>query len=136
VSRDLASCRQWLPLGVGPVATKLYSRRFEVPRSDVICRVDFDEEECSGHDESRRAHPIIVRDEIEKEMEKVGMVDCGLMGSGIAEVCAGAGLGVVVVEINDVAVKSGRARLEKSIARVVSSEPRTWIRWQPLGETR
>ena len=31
-------------------------------------------------------------------MEKIGVVGCGLMGAGIAEVCARAGLDVVVVE--------------------------------------
>jgi 3-hydroxybutyryl-CoA dehydrogenase len=31
-------------------------------------------------------------------MERVGLVGCGQMGAGIAEVCARAGLDVVVVE--------------------------------------
>jgi 3-hydroxybutyryl-CoA dehydrogenase len=41
------------------------------------------------------------------------------MGSGIAEVCARAGLDVVVTEVSDDALKAGQARIEKSLARAV-----------------
>ncbi|WP_306457360.1 3-hydroxybutyryl-CoA dehydrogenase [Nocardioides cavernae] len=50
-------------------------------------------------------------------MDRVGVVGCGLMGSGIAEVSARAGLDVVVVESSTAALDAGRARLEKSLAR-------------------
>lgn len=50
-------------------------------------------------------------------MEKIGVVGCGLMGSGIAEVCARANLDVVVAESDDAAVAAGRERLEKSLQR-------------------
>jgi 3-hydroxybutyryl-CoA dehydrogenase len=50
-------------------------------------------------------------------MKKIGVVGCGLMGAGIAEVCARAGLEVVVAESSEVAAASGRARLEKSLNR-------------------
>ena len=53
-------------------------------------------------------------------MEKIGVVGCGLMGSGIAEVCARAGLDVVVAESSAAAVDAGRARLEKSLQRAES----------------
>lgn len=50
-------------------------------------------------------------------VQRVGVVGCGLMGSGIAEVSARAGLDVVVREIDDEALAAGRARIEKSLAR-------------------
>src|SRR5437763_608502 len=50
-------------------------------------------------------------------MRKIGVVGCGLMGSGIAEVCARAGLDVVVTESSAAAVEAGRTRLEGSTER-------------------
>ncbi|WP_462202805.1 3-hydroxybutyryl-CoA dehydrogenase [Frankia sp. CcWB3] len=53
-------------------------------------------------------------------MNKVGVVGCGLMGAGIAEVCARAGKDVVVVEMTTPAVAAGRQRLETSLSRAES----------------
>jgi 3-hydroxybutyryl-CoA dehydrogenase len=50
-------------------------------------------------------------------MQKLGVVGCGLMGSGIAEVSARAGLDVVVVESNGEAATRGAKRLESSLRR-------------------
>ncbi|WP_414637626.1 3-hydroxybutyryl-CoA dehydrogenase [Amycolatopsis sp.] len=50
-------------------------------------------------------------------MERVGIVGCGQMGAGIAEVCARAGLDVVAVESGAEAVEAGRRRLEGSLGR-------------------
>jgi 3-hydroxybutyryl-CoA dehydrogenase len=50
-------------------------------------------------------------------MQKIGVVGCGLMGSGIAEVFARAGLEVVVTEASAAAVNAGRGRLEASLKR-------------------
>jgi len=54
------------------------------------------------------------------EIEKVGVVGCGLMGAGIVEVCAKAGYEVVVSEINDEFLQKGMDRLNKSLSRAVS----------------
>ncbi len=53
----------------------------------------------------------------EQAFERVGVVGCGLMGSGIAEVCARAGIDVVVVEVDPEALAVGRQRIESSLAR-------------------
>jgi 3-hydroxybutyryl-CoA dehydrogenase len=52
---------------------------------------------------------------------RAGVVGCGLMGSGIAEVCARAGLDVIVREIGDQAATSGHARIDASLARAVKA---------------
>ena len=53
------------------------------------------------------------------DIERIGVVGCGLMGSGIAEVCAREGIDVVVVDADDAAVKAGRDRIEGSLANAV-----------------
>jgi 3-hydroxybutyryl-CoA dehydrogenase len=61
---------------------------------------------------------------------RVGVVGCGLMGSGIAEVSARAGRDVAVVEADAVAAERGLARIRSSLATAVdrgklSDEDRT-----------
>ncbi len=51
--------------------------------------------------------------------EHIGVIGSGLMGSGITEVCARAGLEVTVVEVDATAAERGRARLEGSVATAV-----------------
>ncbi len=50
-------------------------------------------------------------------MDRIGVVGCGLMGAGIAEVSARAGLDVVVAESSSAAAEAGRRRLERSLRR-------------------
>ncbi len=54
-------------------------------------------------------------------MDRVGVVGCGLMGSGIAEVAARAGADVVVIERNAEALAAGVARIERSLTRAVAA---------------
>lgn len=53
-------------------------------------------------------------------IDKVGVIGGGLMGSGITEVAARAGLGVIVVEVNPDAVKAAAERVEGSLRRAES----------------
>jgi 3-hydroxybutyryl-CoA dehydrogenase len=53
------------------------------------------------------------------DIQRVGVVGCGLMGSGIAEVCARAGLDVVVNEVNEDSLAAGRKRVTKSLDRAL-----------------
>lgn len=55
-------------------------------------------------------------------LRSVGVVGCGLMGSGIAEVAARAGFEVIVREPTVELLAAGRARIEGSMARAVAKE--------------
>jgi 3-hydroxybutyryl-CoA dehydrogenase len=54
------------------------------------------------------------------EVRRVGVVGCGLMGSGIVEVVARAGATVTFVEGNQDLVDAGRARVEHSVDKAVA----------------
>jgi 3-hydroxybutyryl-CoA dehydrogenase len=58
--------------------------------------------------------------EIVTEVGKVGIVGCGTMGSGIAEIVARNGLEVAFVELDPAAVERGSARIAGSLERQVS----------------
>jgi len=53
------------------------------------------------------------------EIKKVGVVGCGSMGAGIAQLCAQSGYQVVASEINDELLKRGMGFIEKTLARSV-----------------
>jgi 3-hydroxybutyryl-CoA dehydrogenase len=53
------------------------------------------------------------------EIRKVGVVGCGLMGSGIAQTCAMAGFPTVVAEVSEELLKRGMAAMEKSLSRLM-----------------
>ena len=52
-------------------------------------------------------------------IEKVGVLGCGLMGSGIAQVSAAAGYSTVVKEVAEEFLKKGMASIEKSLGKFV-----------------
>jgi 3-hydroxybutyryl-CoA dehydrogenase len=53
------------------------------------------------------------------EIKRVGVVGCGLMGAGIAEVCARTSYTVIVRDVTEELLKKGLARIEASMARAV-----------------
>jgi 3-hydroxybutyryl-CoA dehydrogenase len=73
-------------------------------------------------------------------IEKVGVVGCGLMGSGIAQVAAHAGCDVVVREVSAELVDKGLKSIEKNLQRLVekntlSAEESAKIRGRLRGTT-
>jgi len=53
------------------------------------------------------------------EIKKVGVVGCGLMGSGITQVCAQSGYQIVVSEINDELLNKGLASINSFLTKSV-----------------
>jgi len=56
------------------------------------------------------------------EIKKVGVLGCGLMGHGIAQVAAQAGYDVVVRELEQDRLDKGLGKVEKQLARAVEKE--------------
>ncbi|MFL6275720.1 MAG: 3-hydroxyacyl-CoA dehydrogenase family protein [Blastocatellia bacterium] len=52
-------------------------------------------------------------------IHKVAVLGCGLMGSGIAQVCAQAGREVTVIEVADEYLKKGLGGIEKQLGKLV-----------------
>jgi 3-hydroxybutyryl-CoA dehydrogenase len=59
------------------------------------------------------------------EITKVGIIGAGTMGNGIAQACAVAGVGVVMVDISDAAVLKGVATVAGSLDRLIKKEKMT-----------
>lgn len=53
-------------------------------------------------------------------INRVGVIGGGIMGSGIAEVCARVGLDTLVIEVDDTAVSIARKSIESSLSKAVS----------------
>jgi len=53
------------------------------------------------------------------EIKKIGVVGCGAMGSGVAQVCAQSGYQVVVSEISEELLKKGLAFIDKGLSKAV-----------------
>ena len=74
-------------------------------------------------------------------IQKVGVVGCGLMGSGIAQVAAQVGCQVTVREVSNDLVEKGLKMIEKNLQRLVekntlSEADRTAVRSRLRGTTR
>ena len=52
-------------------------------------------------------------------IQKVGVVGCGLMGAGIAQVSAQAGFATVVREVSAELLEKGLKAIDKNLARLV-----------------
>jgi 3-hydroxybutyryl-CoA dehydrogenase len=53
------------------------------------------------------------------QIERIGVLGCGLMGHGIAQVAAQSGYRIVVREVDEEKLRAGTARIEKQLARAV-----------------
>ena len=74
------------------------------------------------------------------EIKKVGVLGCGLMGSGIAQVAATAGFETVVKEVSDEFINKGFAGIDKSLSRfaekgTITSDQQREIRGRLSGTT-
>jgi 3-hydroxybutyryl-CoA dehydrogenase len=58
------------------------------------------------------------------EIAKVGVVGCGLMGHGIAQICAQAGWDVAVREVDQHRLDAGIAKIEQQLGRAVEKGKR------------
>jgi 3-hydroxybutyryl-CoA dehydrogenase len=74
------------------------------------------------------------------EIRKVGVLGCGLMGSGIAQVAATAGFDTVVKEVSEELIAKGFGGIEKSLAKfaekgTITSDQQKEIRGRLSGTT-
>lgn len=53
------------------------------------------------------------------DIKKVGVIGCGIMGSGICQICAQSGYAVMVTEIDEELLKKGLTGIEKALQRSV-----------------
>jgi 3-hydroxybutyryl-CoA dehydrogenase len=75
------------------------------------------------------------------EIKKVGVLGCGLMGSGIAQTAASAGFDVVVREVSDELCERGFAGIDKSLAKfaekgTITADRQREIRGRLTGTTK
>ncbi len=69
-------------------------------------------------------------------IDKVGVVGCGLMGSGIAQVAANAGYQVIVREVSPQLVEKGLQSIDKNLQRLVDKGTLTQARARTRSERR
>ena len=59
------------------------------------------------------------------KIKSVGIIGAGTMGNGIAQVCAVAGLDVVMIDVNEAAIERGMANIQRSLDRLIKKEALT-----------
>ena len=59
------------------------------------------------------------------KIKSVGIIGAGTMGNGIAQVCAVAGLDVVMIDINEAAIERGITNIKRSLDRLIKKETLT-----------
>src|SRR5262245_49978973 len=74
-------------------------------------------------------------------ISKVAVLGCGIMGSGIAQVCAQAGRDVTVIEVSDEYLQKGLNGISKQLGKMVekaklTGEDRDRIQARLRGSTR
>src|SRR5262245_47445399 len=69
--------------------------------------------------QARRATVDLAEEPKAPEIRKVGVLGCGLMGSGIAQVTATSGYTTIVREVDAAPLAKGRGSIEKSAAKLV-----------------
>ena len=52
-------------------------------------------------------------------IKSIGVIGAGIMGNGIAQVCATHGLEVTMIDINDAALERGMDTITRSLERMV-----------------
>jgi 3-hydroxybutyryl-CoA dehydrogenase len=70
----------------------------------------------------KRQRQIRLEEKVLAMIEIVGVIGAGTMGNGIAQVCAAAGLQVVMTDISETAVQRGLATVGSSLERLVKKE--------------
>ncbi len=58
-------------------------------------------------------------------LQSVGIIGAGTMGNGIAQVCAVAGMDVVMIDINNAALERGLSQISKSLDRLIKKDSLT-----------
>src|SRR5260370_33761472 len=67
--------------------------------------------------------PTLLIEDSGMQINKVGVLGCGLMGSGIAQVAATAGFDVTVLEVEQKYLDKGFAGIDKSLTKFAERPP-------------
>src|SRR5262245_32665425 len=82
-------------------------------RRRVLAAVRGSPRSSSASTDRRRMDSSTTESVTGMQIRTVGVLGCGLMGSGIAQVCAGAGYTTIVGDTNKKMLERGQARIKK-----------------------